>query len=865
MAVPARSPLPIDPDSSPAESGWTRLRAWLPAVFALLLTGILLLAIRLLLREVSYAEMVAVMRQTPRSGILLSLLATAASFTALLGYDWSGLRYIGARVPPRVLLLASFSGYALGNTVGLGALTGGAVRLRLYTAAGIDAAGVGRVIAFIALAFGGGILAVGAAALLWGAPQIAPIAGLSVEVLRGIAGAILGLTAGLILLCALRREWLLFGRWTLRLPGPGLAAAQLLFSALDILAAAAALWFLLPATEGVSFVALTAFYAIAITLAVISHVPGGLGVFEAVILLAYRGHAPLEQVAGALVLYRAIYFLLPLFAAMALLAWNELRVGVAQKVGQAAMQLTPLFLSTLTFVVGVMLLVSGVTPATDEATELLSLSVPIEVVEAAHFLGSIAGLALLFVARGLLHRLDAAWWTAVLITALNFWLALPKGVAVSEMLVLGFLLVVLLASRREFDRRASLFAGVLGGRWLLSVGIVVAALSWLLFFVYDDVPYTSQLWWQFQFDAHAPRGLRALLAVTLAGLGFALWQLFRPASGRVAAAGAQEIERAAAVLRAQPVAGAGLALTGDKSFLFSDSGGAFIMYGKRNRSWVSLYDPVGARGEWSELVWRFIEMADAHGGRAAFYQVAPENLALYLDAGLRAYKLGEYAQVSLPEFSIKGPKLAHLRHALNKGEREGLSFELLAPPKVAPLLPQLQPISDSWLAQHNTREKSFSLGAWIPEYLERSPLALVRKDGAPVAFASLLATEQREEIAVDLMRYAADAPRGAMDYLFVRMLLHYQAEGYRSFGLGMAPLSGFASHPLAPRWHRYGSLLFGRGEPFYNFQGLRAFKEKFAPQWQPRYLCTQGGLHPLLALMDIAALASGGLRGVIAK
>lgn len=860
----ASAPTPSQPAELPPTEGlWARLRGWLPAVVALLLTVMVLAAIRQLLREVSYAELVAVLRSTPASAIALSLLATAASYLALMGYDWSGLRYVGARVPARVVALASFSGYALGNTVGLGVLTGGAVRMRLYAAAGIDAGRIGQVIAFIALAFGGGIVAVGAAALLWGAKQIEPIAGIPAAGLELIAAAILVLTAAFIALCAWRRELSLLGRWNLRLPGPGLAAAQLLFSALDILAAAAALWFLMPHSD-VGFPALTAFYAIAITLGVISHVPGGIGVFEAVILLAYRGHAPLEQVAGGLVLYRAIYFLVPLFVAMGLLAWNELRIG-AQRVGRAATQLTPLFLSTLTFVVGVMLLVSGVTPATDEATELLALKVPIEVVEAAHFLGSIAGLVLLFIARGLLHRLDAAWWTAVLITAVNFWLALPKGVALSEMVVLGFLLLVLLASRREFDRRASLFAGVLGWPWLLAVGIVVAAVAWLLFFVYDDVPYTSQLWWQFQFDAHAPRGLRALLAVVLSGLGFALWQLFRPHSGRVTAPGAEELERAAVVLRAQPVVSAGLALTGDKSFLFSESGKSFIMYGKRNRSWVSLYDPVGAREEWPELVWRFIELADEHGGRAVFYQVPPEQLSLYLDAGLRAYKLGEYASVNLKTFSTKGSKLAHLRHAVSKGERDGLSFRIATAAEVPALLPQLRAISDAWLAQHETREKSFSLGAFLPDYLQHFPVALAEKDGQPVAFANLLVTDEREEIAVDLMRYGADAPRGAMDYLFVRMLLHYQAEGYARFGLGMAPLSGFAKHPLAPRWHRYGSLLFGHGESFYNFQGLRAFKEKFAPDWEPRYLCAPGGLQPLLALMDIAALASGGLRGVITK
>lgn len=865
MSVPLQNSKQKQALVQTAEAPPKGLRGWLPTLVTLGLAAALLVAIRLLLEEVSLRDIVAAVRGTPPAGIALSLVATAASFVALLGYDWSGLRYAGVQVPRRVLAYASFCGYALGNSVGLGVLTGGAVRLRLYAAAGVEAGQVGQVIAFIAGSFGGGILTVGAAALLWGAPQLQGLSGLSASALRLIAGGILAGAAALLLLCALRRELRLFGRWTLRLPGPGLALAQLLFSALDIIAASAALWFLLPDIT-LSFPALTAFYAIAITLGVISHVPGGLGVFEAVMLLALHGQAPVEQIAGALLLYRAIYFLLPLLLAMLLLGWNEVRAaGLSPRVSRAAAQLMPPFLSTLTFLAGVMLMISGVTPATDEATELLALSVPIELVEAAHFLGSIAGLVLLFVARGLLYRLDAAWWAAVVITGLNFWLALPKGIALGEMALLGFLMSLLLVSRREFDRRASLFAQVLSGPWLVTVGIVIAAVGWLLFFAYRDVQYSNELWWQFQFNAHAPRGLRALLALVLTGLAFALYQLFRPAAGEAEPAAPAALQRAAAVWQAQPAAGAGLVLMGDKSLLFSATQRSFIQYGKRGRTWAALYDPVGPEDEWRELVWEFIELAHAHGGRPAFYQVRPEHLALYLDTGLRAYKLGEYAHVELAGFSIQGPRLAHLRHAINRGERDGLSLRVLAGAELQSWLAALAALSNEWLRQQNTREKAWSLGAFDQDYLAGVPVGVVFRDGRPVAFASLLAPSTREEVCIDLMRYGADAPRGVMDYLFVKLLLHYQAAGYGRFGLGMAPLSGLAEHPLAPRWQRFGRLVFGRGETFYNFQGLRAFKEKFAPQWEPRYLCAPGGLHPLLALMDIAALASGGLRGVIGK
>jgi phosphatidylglycerol lysyltransferase len=860
--------LPLSPDAT-ATTHASRWRTWLPVALALLLCGAVLLAMRSLLHEVSYADVLGAVRSTPASAIALSFAATALSFVFLAGYDWSGLRYAGAKkLPLRTVALASFCAYALGNTVGLGMLTGGAVRFRIYSAAGLDAGQIARVVGFIAAGFGAGITVSGAIALLWAAPQVSGLMHLPDWLLRGIALLVLIGAGAFLALCARRRELRLFGRWPLALPSPQLVSAQVLFSAADILASAAALWALLPPSE-FGFAGVTALYAIAITLGVISHVPGGLGVFEAVVLLAYGGHAPLGQVAGALVLYRAIYFIAPLFAAMALLALYEMRSGfratVGARVARAAARLSPTFLSTLTMIAAIMLLVSGVTPATDEATELLSLHIPLELVEASHFLGSIAGLGLLFVARGLLNRLDAAWWAAVTLTALSFWLALPKGLAVSEMLVLGFLTVMLIASRREFDRRASLFAHALSRGWILALLISMLAITWLLFFAYQDVEYTHELWWQFAFDAHAPRALRATLAVCVFGIGISMWQFFRPAGMVAGPPQPGQIDRAAAIVRGQERADACLALTGDKQFLFSESGDAFIMYGQRGRSWVSLFDPVGPRNQWRELIWRFMELAASHGGRAAFYHARPESLPLYVDAGLTPIKLGEYASVDLTTFTLKGASRGQLRQAVNRGDREGLQIELLPPGGAEHLLADLERISDEWLEQHNTREKSFSLGAFSPQYLRWLSVAVVRRGGKPVAFATLMRPELPTEATVDLMRYGGEAPKGCMDYLFVKLMVTLQAQGVQRFGLGMAPLAGLASHPLAPRWHRLGRLVFSHGEHFYNFQGLRAFKEKFEPRWEPRYLCAPGGMQSLFALADIAALTSGGLIGVLGK
>jgi phosphatidylglycerol lysyltransferase len=852
------------PDQLKLVSSFQRWKPWLIGAAVVAIGALLVHTLREFLAELSYADLLAAIRATDKASLGYAVLATFVSFLALTGYDASSLRYVGAQVGYRVAAETSFIAYALGNTVGLGVLTGGAVRMRLYGAAGVEAGTISRAIAFNALAFMLGISVVGAAALLWGTGSVAPALHLPAWLLQLGASLILLGTVVLIAWCRDGRERQLFGQFRLRLPSASLALQQLLFSAIDIAATAAVLWFLLPA-GAIDFSAFVGFFAIAIVLGVLSHVPGGLGVFEAIMLVALHERVPAEALAAALVLYRLIYYMLPLVLALALLVVQEARRGAATAVTRAAASLSPLLLAAYTFIIGLMLLISGVTPATDEATELLALRVPLPLVEASHFVGSIAGLGLLFVARGMLLRLDAAWWAGLLIGIVSMIACLPKGIAISEALLIGFLVLSLLFSRRQFTRRASLLAQPFSGGWLLSVALIVIALTGLLLFVYRDVEYTQQLWWQFEFDGHAPRSLRALVAVAVLASALALRQLLRPTAPRLPKPDPGELELAARILQRQTNADACVALMGDKNFLFSESGNAFVMFGRRGRSWVSLFDPVGPQSEWPELVWRFLEHAREQGGRASFYQVRPQTLPVYLDAGLRVYKLGEYAYVDLARFSLKGKARADLRQALNRGEREQMSLEVLPPGAPAQTLAELRAISDAWLEDHSAAEKGFSLGAFSDSYIQRCPLAVARANGRAVAFATLMVTDVKDEASVDLMRHVNDAPNGTMDYLFARLLLHFQAQGYRRFGLGMAPLSGMAEHPLAPRWHRLGRLLFSHGEHFYNFQGLRAFKEKFGPEWEARYLAAPGGITPLFVLADVAALISGGMRGLIAK
>jgi phosphatidylglycerol lysyltransferase len=196
---------------------------------------------------------------------------------------------------------------------------------------------------------------------------------------------------------------------------------------------------------------------------------------------------------------------------------------------------------------------------------------------------------------------------------------------------------------------------------------------------------------------------------------------------------------------------------------------------------------------------------------------------------------------------------------------EGCSTEVLAPEQVRAVLPQLREISDEWLAAKRTREKRFSLGFFSDQYVSQYPVGVVRRDGRIVAFANLWPSGCHEELEVDLMRFSVAAPPGIMRYLLVELMLWGRREGYRWFNLGMAPLSGLRTSSIAPLWNQLGAAIFGRGERFYNFQGIREFKQWFYPVWEPQYLASPGGALRPVILANVAALIAGGLEGVVRK
>jgi lysylphosphatidylglycerol synthetase-like protein (DUF2156 family) len=536
----------------------------------------------------------------------------------------------------------------------------------------------------------------------------------------------------------------------------------------------------------------------------------------------------------------------------------------------AALAAAPSVLALAVAGAGVMLLFSGATPSDPVRFIWLARYTPLILIEISHFLSSILGLALILVAFGLSRRLDAAWIASMLLLPLAAALAMTKGFDWEESTILMGVLVLLGPFHAAFPRIARLTQMEVTPGWIVSAGAAMAGAAIVGWWSFQNVDYGQKTFLGaiFSPDADAARAVRSSAAAAVLLLAFGLWRLVAtPATPRVAGEDDPDFSRVRIILAAAETAepSSNLALLGDKRFVFSASGSSFLMFGVRGRSWVAMGPPVGRRDERTELFWRFRELADAHAARPGFYALGPDDLPDLVDMGFSIQKIGETATVPLASFSLEGRRRGNLRRSWRRAAEEGATFEVIAGPAVCEAMAEIKRISDAWLSRHAGGEKTFSLGRFDPAYVAEFPVAVARREGRLVAFATLWTTPQRSAFSIDLMRYAEDAPKDVMDFLFVELIAWGRRQGYEAFDFGMAPLAGLEDRPLAPIMSRVGRLLFERGEEIYNFQGVRRYKDKYDPVWSPRYIAAARKWAIPMLLADVGLLSSGGMAGLTGR
>ncbi|SLN30688.1 Phosphatidylglycerol lysyltransferase [Roseovarius litorisediminis] len=818
--------------------------------------------------EISWQEVKLDMTGAPKRALLAAVCLTIVSFAALALYDVLAVEIVAkGKVPRRVAAMTGAAGAAITNFLGASWLTGSSLRFRVYSAQGLDWTSIAGILATAWFATLLGMAFVTGFAMVVRPMGIGTVFGLAPNAETAFGVAVLIAIAGLFIWLSLGRRTITFRDFRMTLASPRLAAMQIGIVTVDILAASLVLYVLMPADLTQNFGFFLVVYLAAIGGGLLSHAPGGVGVFEAIII-AGLGATGRSDVLAGLLLYRLIYTVLPFTLAVLAIAGLVVRphlgrVGETGKALHAALRpmIAPVS-AAITLLSGFVLMLSGSIPSDTGRLGLLRDILPLPFIEASHLVASIIGVLLVVISRGLFRRQFRAWLAAIVLLCAGLVASFLKGVDLEEAAILAASLAVLLLFRPIFYRAMAQRAFQLSVQWGFGAAVLIVAAIWVGLLSYSHVPYRNELWWEFAWHGDASRFLRASLAIAVIFMAIGLNSIINGAGKRLPPEPIPA--RVLDLVAMSPTTDANIALTGDKRFLVSGDGSGFLAYADTGGSLIAYADPVGPRETGETVIWQFRDLADQMGRHCAFYSVSSRYLPTFLDMGFAVLKIGEVGRIDLTTFTLDGPKRKDFRYAQRRARREGYVFEVVAAADLAPILPELRGVSKSWLASKHGREKGFSLGSFDEDYLSHFDHAILRKaeNGAIIAFANLFQGADHNELSFDLMRHVTAAPGFVMDALFAEILLWGKAQGFRWFSLGATPFAGLEDHPLATTWNRFGSFIYQHGERFYNFEGLRSFKEKFDPEWTPTYLVSPRGLQTPRVLYDVNLLVSGGVRGL---
>ncbi|MBL8079295.1 MAG: DUF2156 domain-containing protein [Anaerolineales bacterium] len=532
-------------------------------------------------------------------------------------------------------------------------------------------------------------------------------------------------------------------------------------------------------------------------------------------------------------------------------------------------------IAALTAVMGIVNVLSAVTPSMKGRLQILETVLPFGVSTGGHLTSALAGFALLMLSVSLWRRKQLAWMLTLTVLAISIIVHLLKGLDYEEALLAFLLLSLLIYTRPQFhalsDRPSvrqglqvalaslafTLVYGLIGfylldRHYSVNFGFWDALRQTVLMFVESYSPSLKPVT---GFGRYFADSIYTVGAVTM---GYTLLMLLRPVLARRVATEAERVHAWEIVRAYGRTSQARIALFDDKLFFFSE-GGSVISYVVENRVALVLGDPIGPAADVVASVETFKKFCSSNDWVPVFYQVQPDYLGQYQAAKFDCITIGHEAIVDLEKFTLDGSENKTLRNSYNKMVKMEYRYDVLQPPYSARMLRELNSISEEWLTTRGLSEMRFSLGWFDEAYLNTCPILLVRdKEGFIEAFANLMTEFQANEVAVDLMRYRHITESGLMDFLFVSLFQWAREQGFAAFNLGLSAFSGVGEKTNDPAVERTLHYIYRNVNRFYNFRGLHSFKEKFHPIWSPRFMVYPG---PVNLPVASAALLRANLGG----
>jgi phosphatidylglycerol lysyltransferase len=584
-------------------------------------------------------------------------------------------------------------------------------------------------------------------------------------------------------------------------------------------------------------------YIVVVIFLIISPFLRGLGAIEVsmVYVLTHSGFTSADSISITL-LFRFFEFWLPLFTGV---------VSFLLKVDKLIMRIFP---AVLIFILGIVNIISVLTPALPERLSLLKDYLLVDFVSFSNSFVFIAGLFLLVTAAFMLRGLRTAWWFALALSIISIFGNITKGIDYEEATIAFLIVGSLIATRKQYHVKTNPKLGTVGLQTaVLSIAAVmlygVVGFYFLDkrhfhidFNIFQSFRYTLQNFFLIgsndliPHDAFARDFIYLIKISGFASIAFLIYSLVRPYVFRITPE-VEEITRAKSLTKQYGNSAVDYFKTYSDKLIFAPQEiNAFISYRVSSNFAVVLENPVAEnREEMKKCIVSFSKYAYDNGLKEMYYRVPRESLPVYNELSRKSLFLGQEGVVDLNSFSLEGGEKKSIRNALNKIKDQGYTTHVNTPPLRDGLIQKLKAVSDEWLKLTEREEIIFSQGMFVErEIKDQTVISVENNEEKIIAFLNVIPDYVKNEGTYDLLRKTADAPNGIMDYILLELFNYFKTNGIQYINLGFAPMSGLNDpHNFTEKSMKFA---YEKIRSFSHYKGQRDYKDKFNPIWNDKYL-----------------------------
>jgi phosphatidylglycerol lysyltransferase len=584
-------------------------------------------------------------------------------------------------------------------------------------------------------------------------------------------------------------------------------------------------------------------YIVVVLFLILSPFLRGLGAIEVSMtyLLMQSGFTNVESISITL-LFRFFEFWLPLFAGI---------LSFLVKVEKLVMRIFP---AILIFVLGIVNIISVLTPALPERIKLLADYLLVGFVSFSNSFVLIAGMFLLITAAFLLKGLRTAWWFAISLCVVSVFGHITKGIDYEEASVALLIAGILVATRKEYYIKANPKLGTVG---LLTaiLGMAAVMLFGMVGFYFLDkkhfqidfnilqsIRYTLQNFFLIgssdlvPYDSFARDFIYIIKISGFASISFLVYSLVRPYVFRSTPTDAEMISANSLVNKFGSSSLDFFKTYSDKLIFAPPDINGFLSYRVSRNYAVVLELPVAENIDTMKCCIRsFSKFCYENGLKDIYYRVPEDSIPVFLELSKKSLFIGQEGVVDLSKFSLEGGEKKSIRNALNKIREQGYTTRVNTPPLRDGLIQKLKAVSDEWLKLTGRSEIIFSQGMFVEkEIKEQLVISVENKEEKIIGFLNVIPGYATSEGTYDLLRKTADAPNGIMDYIIVELFSYFKKEGIRYVNLGFAPMSGLDDpHNFTEKSMKFA---YEKIRSFSHYKGQRDYKDKFNPDWYDKFL-----------------------------